>query len=226
MNLREAQPVILDTVLHQLKAYWPEVDEKTIKDALPEAIDAIEKGFYGLPNKRFFDGEQAVFSQYMSVHWMIFLYRLAHAVYKNTGGKAKEADQIYYLNKIMHANDWFYAADLPTHFLCEHPLGSVLGRANYGDHLFVYQGTTVGGNRHRGQLEYPTLGDNVILYANATILGKSLIGNNVIVSADTYLINETIPDNSIVFGKSPDIVIKTKSESEIKQYTQHIWGWR
>ena len=125
----------------------------------------------------------------------------------------------------MHANDWFYAIDLPTHFHCEHPLGSVLGRATYGDYFFVYQGTTVGGNRSKGKLFYPMIGTNVILYANATILGNTNIGNNVVVSADSFLINETIPDNCIVFGKSPNISIKEKSEDEIKEYTQHIWGW-
>ena len=133
---------------------------------------------------------------------------------------------VYYLNKIMHANDWFYAVSLPCHFLCEHPLGSVLGRANYGDYLFVYQGTTVGGNRNKGKLYYPILGDNVILYANATVLGNTHIGNNVVISANSYLINETIPSNCVVFGSSPDIIIKKKSEEEIKTYTDHIWGWR
>lgn len=125
----------------------------------------------------------------------------------------------------MHSNDWFYAVDLPVHFLCEHPLGSVLGRAKYGDFFFIYQGTTVGGNRRNGQLYYPTLGENVILFANSTVLGDTHIGNNVVVSANTYLINEVIPDNCVVFGKSPDIVIKQKTEEEIKQYTRHIWGW-
>ena len=129
------------------------------------------------------------------------------------------------MNKIMHCNDWFYAIDLPVHFHCEHPLGSVLGKAKYGDYLFVYQGTTVGGNRSHGELTYPTIGNNVILFANATVLGNCQIGNNVVVSSGSYLINEIIPDNCIVFGQSPNIVIKEKSESDIKQYTQHIWGW-
>lgn len=65
----------------------------------------------------------------------------------------------------------------------------------------------------------------VCMYANATILGNTIIGNNVIISADTYLINEVIPDNSIVFGKSPNIVIKEKSENEIKDLTSNIWKW-
>lgn len=69
------------------------------------------------------------------------------------------------------------------------------------------------------------LGNNILIYANSTILGNCHIGNNVIISAESYIINETIPDNCIVFGKSPDIVIKNKSEEEIKDMTSFIWKW-
>lgn len=214
---------IEETLLHQLYNFWPDVDEKKILSAVPTALDAIQKNYEGLPNKRLFDGKDVRFVPLMSVQWMNFLYRLSHALYKTGGGTA--ADQVYYLNKIMHSVDWFYAIELPTHFLCEHPLGSVLGRAKYGDYFFVYQGTTVGGNWKNCKLCYPTIGENVILFANATVLGDTKIGNNVIVSADTYLINENIPNNCIVFGRSPSITIKKKTEDEIKQYTRHIWGW-
>lgn len=213
-------------LLKQLGNFWTDIDEKVIDNALPAAIEAVRANFRSLPNTRFFTGVEAVLSPYMSVQWMIFLYRLAHQIYiDNKEATPKEADQIYYLNKIMHSNDWLYAIDLPPHFMCEHPLGSVLGRAEYGDYLFIYQGTTVGGNRTRGVLSYPVLGNNVILYANSTILGDTHIGNNVVISAGTFIINEEIPDNCIVFGKSPNLTIKLKSEEEIKQYTQHIWGW-
>lgn len=213
-------------VLRQLGNYWEDSDERVIEAAIPGGLEAVRKGFEGLPNKRFYDCRGALLSPFISVQWMVFLYRLSHQIYIDSNGAApKEADQIYYLNKIMHANDWFYAVDLPMHFLCEHPLGSVLGRAEYGDYLFVYQGTTVGGNRSNGKLSYPKIGDNVILFANATVLGDAHIGNNVVVSAGTYIINEEIPDNCIVFGKSPNLTIKTRTESEIKKYTKHIWGW-
>ena len=215
---------IEEIVIRQLRNYWPDVDEKKIAAALPQALQMIEDNYRGMPNRRLWDGEEVVFSPYMSVQWMNFLYRLSHVLYLSGGGTA--ADQVYYLNKIMHANDWFYAVDLPVHFHCEHPLGSVLGRASYGDHLFIYQGTTVGGNRSHGKLSYPVLGDNVILFANATVLGDTKIGSNVVISSGTYLLGEEIPDNCIVFGKSPDITIKRKSEDEIKSYTEHIWGWK
>lgn len=211
------------TLLRQLNNYWYEIDNNMIKQAMLQALEVVENNYIGIPDKRFWNGMEVVFSPYMSTQWMNFLYRLSHALYMNGAGIA--ADQVYYLNKIMHSIDWFYAIDLPIHFHCEHPLGSVLGRANYGDYLFVYQGTTVGGNRSRGELQYPTIGNNVVLYANATVLGKCEIGNNVLISSGSYIINEKIPDNCIVFGSSPNITIKRKSEKEIKQYTHHIWGW-
>lgn len=212
------------TVVHQLKSHWLNVDEHAINDAVPKALDAVERNYLEMSNGRFWDGREVVFSPYFSLQWMNFLYRLSRELFLDD--LIDSADQVYYLNKIMHGNDWLYVIDLPVHFHCEHPLGSVLGRAVYGDHLFVYQGTTIGGNRDRGgTLYYPVLGDNVTLFANATVLGDTKIGNNVIISADTYLINEEIPDNCLVFGKSPDIIIRQKTEEEIKEYTRHVWRW-
>ena len=172
---------------------------------------------------RLFQDESMIFNPMHTVTWAIFLYRLSRLLYLN--GDVHEADCVYYLNKIMNSVEWFYQVELPTYFMAEHPLGSVLGKAEYSDYLFVYQGTTVGGNRKENILYYPQIGENVILYANATILGETRIGNNVIVSANSYIINEGIPDNCIVFGQSPHIFIKEKSEMEIKKMTKHIWKW-
>ncbi|MBQ9032174.1 MAG: transferase [Parasporobacterium sp.] len=224
--LRREIDSIKQILFQQLKLYWPETNENIILEALPKTIDVFEEGFKGLPNKRYYNGTDVLFSPYFSVQWMIFLYRLSHEIYlRGVETIPKEADQIYYLNKIMHSNDWFYAINLPTHFLCEHPLGSVLGRAEYGDYLFVYQGTTIGGSRKKEELFYPRIGNNVILFADSAILGNSVIGNNVVVSANTHILNENIPDNSIVFGQSPNLIIKRKCEKEILAYTKHIWGW-
>ena len=75
---------------------------------------------------------------------MIFLYYLSHEIYANTQNTIL-CDKIYYLNKIMNSVDLFYAIELPQKFGAEHPLGSVMGRAKYGDGFFFYQGCTVGG---------------------------------------------------------------------------------
>lgn len=232
--MREIERVkddVFQLVIHQLHSIFIGVDKEIIAQAVPKALQAIEDDFRGLNNSRLNRKDDIVFNTDHTVTWMIFLYRLSHELGTNTVYRADistvpaEADKVYYLNKVLHSNDWYHQVNLPIHFICEHPLGSVLGRAKYGDYLTIYQGITIGGNRNQGKLFYPELGNNVVLYANATVLGDSHIGNNVIISADSYLINETIPDNCIVFGKSPNIQIKVKSEEEIKDMTSHIWKW-
>lgn len=161
-----------------------------------------------------------VFKIEHSVQYSIFLYYLSNELYK---GKDEEmASYVYYLNKVMHSVDWFYAIELPEHFGAEHPLSCVLGRAKYGDYFFVYQGVTVGGNRKDGVLYYPVIGNNVTLYANATVIGNTYIGNNVIISANTYIKDEVIPDNCMVFGQSPNLIIKKKKEEDMLKMN-HIW---
>ena len=210
-------------LLHQLDGYWPDYDREAIADQILPALALMEKNYSAMPSARFWRDGEMVFSPWYSVTWMIFLYRLSHLLSEN--GNAHEADVFYYLNKIMHSIDWFYQVDLPVHFMAEHPLGSVLGRARYSDYLFIYQGTTVGGNRKGNSIDYPTLGSNVVMYANSTVLGDSVIGNNVIISADTFIINGRIPDNCIVFGKSPDLIIKKKTPDEIRDMTSAFWKW-
>lgn len=123
----------------------------------------------------------------------------------------------------MHAIDWFYEIELPIHFLCEHPLGSVLGKAQYGDYFLIYQGITVGGSIKNQILYYPSIGNHVVLFANSSILGKSIIGDNVIISAGTKIVNDTVPSNSIVFGESPNLIIKERQEKEIASMIDAYW---
>lgn len=156
-----------------------------------------------------------------TVSYTIFLYLLSNQLYKD--GFEKDASYIYYLNKIMHSVDWFYAIELPDYFFAEHPLSSVLGRAQYGNYFFFYQGVTVGGNRKEGKLCYPKLGENVVMYSDSKVLGDTKIGDNVVIAANAYVKNVVIPDNSIVFGSSPNLIIKTKTELEMKEMLKAFW---
>lgn len=108
--------------------------------------------------------------------------------------------------------DIYYEVEMPEYFFVEHPLGTVVGRAQIGNGLVLYQGCTIGGNGG----SYPVIGENVFLFSNAKILGKSHIGNNVLVGANTYIKDTDIPDNSLVFGQYPNLVIK-KNHSELIQ---------
>ena len=183
-----------------------------VKESLDRTLRCFEPN-----NNKYYTGNTSI-SVFHSGQYSIYLYYLANTIYKKSGD-TELASKIYYLNKILHSVDWFYAIDLPSYWGVEHPVGSVLGRAKYDDGLFIYQGCTVGGNKKR----YPSLGRNVIMYSNSTILGNCNVGDNVIIATGTTVKDQDIPNNSIVFGKSPNLVIKEKSEETINELIDEIW---
>lgn len=221
MNIENSSHLISNLVIHQLKAYWTDINETDIRSTVPEALRLMDEDFKGINSPRFQVDGISKFNPLMSVHWMIFLYRLSNILYRNGGCSA--ADQVYYLNKIMHSIDWFYAIELPIHFLCEHPLGSVLGKASYGDYLLIYQGTTVGGSIKDSELHYPLFDGNTIMFANSSVLGKSHVGSNVILSAGTKVVNQDVPSNSVVFGESPNLIVKVRDENTMKLKIEEYW---
>lgn len=189
-----------------------------ISPYLEEAVRRTHECLAKSANKYCVSNEDINFSVYHSVQYCIFLYHLSRVAWE-ANGNGIIAEKLYYLNKVLNSVDIFYAVALPKIWGCEHPLGSVMGRASYGDQFFFYQGCTVGGNN--GQ--YPSIGCNVLMYSNSKILGKCHIGDNVIVTANTYIKAQDIPDNCMVFGQSPDLIIKEKTVDAIKQMTSHIW---
>lgn len=210
---------ILSQLLIQLKSHFfiNEEERLKIEDRLEFALAACEENFSHTENKYYWVERNGLktcrFSSYHAVQYMIFLYYLSHDIYMNAN-VGQLCDKIYYLNKIFHSVDLFYAIDLPKHFSAEHPLGAVMGRAKYGDNFFFYQGCTVGGNHGI----YPTIGSNCTMYANSTLLGNSHIGNNVSLGAGCLIKDNDVPDNSIVFGQSPNLIIKSKKNAESSLY--------
>lgn len=200
-------------VAKQLDSFFPVLvgeERALLASCLDMVLAKCEVNFSHADNKYFSTVQDGVrvtrFDPLHSIQWMIFLYYLSHELYLRKSGLC---DRVYYLNKIMHSVDLFYAVNLPDVFCAEHPLGSVMGRAEYGERFFFYQGCTVGGFHCKdGSIVYPTIGENVRMYANASILGNCHIGNDVKIGAGALIKNQDVPDGCIVFGSSPNIIIK------------------
>jgi len=100
-------------------------------------------------------------------------------------------------------------AKIGSHFFIDHGTGVVIGETCIiGNHVTLYQGVTLGAkspldkNRNplRGVKRHPDVEDNVIIYANSTILGgDTVIGKNSIIGGNTW-VTESIPPNSIVYN--------------------------
>ena len=157
----------------------------------------------GFQNK-YFNGEINPFN---SVMYCIYLYW--YAKYLSENGYRQLADKVYYLNKMLNAVDLFYGIDLPDVWGCEHPVGSVIGKAKYKNGFYFFQNCTVGGNTlNNGSTVYPDIGENVCMYSYSRIIGNCSIGNNVVLASGSAIINQDVPDDVIVYGYSPNLIFK------------------
>ncbi|WP_279169642.1 serine O-acetyltransferase [Prevotella denticola] len=89
------------------------------------------------------------------------------------------------------------AAAIGTHFTIDHGTGVVIGATCViGNHVKLYQGVTLGarsfpldkdGKPIKGIPRHPILQDDVIVYANATVLGRVTIGRGCVIGANVWV---------------------------------------
>ena len=111
-------------------------------------------------------------------------------------------------------------ACIGEHFFIDHGTGVVIGETcEIGNWVKLYQGVTLGalsfpkdsgGMLVRGTKRHPTLGDNVVVYANATILGgDTLIGKNSVIGSNVWLVHSVGDDTTVTIEK-PKLVVREK----------------
>ena len=173
---------------------------------MPEVLARLEYCFSNIHRKYYTDARGIpLFNHLNTDQYCTFIYLMANSVWKKNPNSSLPA-KLYALNKLLHGIDLFYSVQLPDIFLFSHPVGSVVGNAQYSNYLVIYQNVTIGSNLS-GQ--YPVIGEGVALYCNAKLIGNCKVGNNVSFAAGTLVIDSDIKDDSIVYGTYPDIKIKS-----------------
>ncbi|MBR4087353.1 MAG: serine acetyltransferase [Clostridia bacterium] len=81
---------------------------------------------------------------------------------------------------------------------------TVNDRAIIGNNCNVHKGITIGQENRGPRRGVPTIGNNVWIGINSTIVGNIHVGNDVLIAPNTF-VNRDIPDHSVVFG-NPCIV--------------------
>ncbi|MCX7876413.1 MAG: serine acetyltransferase [Melioribacteraceae bacterium] len=98
-------------------------------------------------------------------------------------------------------------ATIDSPFFIDHGTGIVIGETTViGKNVKIYQGVTLGAlsvdKKMSEKKRHPTIENDVIIYAQAVILGgDTVIGSNSIIGGNSW-ITESIPSNSIVYHKS------------------------
>lgn len=142
----------------------------------------------------------------------IFLYYLSNTAYR-MNGPPPIAEKAYALNKALHGLDAFYEVELPEVFAVVHPVGTVLGRATYGNSFCAYQNVSVGADLDGN---HPTFGEGVVLYGGSRVIGNVTVGDNCMVSAGTTLLGGEVPSGHVAFGQHPNTNTKPTRHNVIQ----------
>lgn len=159
--------------------------------------------------------EEEAIKFHMGLH-VVAMYREAHELWKQ--GKKEEAMRINYECHSKFGADVHPAAEIGEYFFIDHATGIVIGETTIiGDHVMLYQGVTLGGTTTSKGKRHPTLGNHVVIGANASVLGNITIGNNVRIGAGSVVV-KPVPDNCTVVGVPGKIVkregVSMKNELE------------
>ncbi|MEA2025720.1 MAG: serine O-acetyltransferase [Chloroflexota bacterium] len=178
-----------DDLVSDLLGALPQVHERSLEDA--EAILA------GDPAAESIDEVIAAYPGFLAIS----AHRLAHAVCLMDVPIVPRL-----MAELAHSRsgiDIHPGATIGRSLCIDHGTGIVIGEtAVIGDEVKLYQGVTLGAlsvsKEAAGTKRHPTIGDRVVIYANATVLGgDTTIGSDSIVGGNVFLTGSVPPDSVI-----------------------------
>jgi serine O-acetyltransferase len=163
------------------------------------------------------EGHDEVIFSYPGL-FALTVYRIAHLLH---GQRVPLIPRI--MTEYAHSQtgiDIHPGARIGESFFIDHGTGVVIGETTeIGSRVRIYQGVTLGalslprggtgGLRHRKR--HPTIEDDVVIYAGATILGgDTVIGARSVIGGNVW-ITESVPPDTKVFLKKPELVFRVQS---------------
>lgn len=149
-----------------------------------------------------------------------YVYRLAHRLFE-LGVPLLPRIMTEHVHGITGI-DIHPGASIGEGFVVDHGTGVVVGETvSIGKNVRVYQGVTLGalslpkgcGDRFRGGVKrHPTIEDEVIIYAGATILGGDVvIGARSVIGGNVW-ITESVPPDTTVLAEPPRLTYKAMAD--------------
>ncbi|QQN56436.1 serine acetyltransferase [Anaerococcus obesiensis] len=89
-----------------------------------------------------------------------------------------------------------------------------------GENCNIHKGVTIGQENRGKKKGTPSIGNEVWIGINSTIVGNVRIGNDVLISANSF-VNFDVPDHSIVIGNPGKIIPK---ENATKDYINNKYN--
>jgi serine O-acetyltransferase len=137
--------------------------------------------------------------------WVLFSYRLRHAMERRGKLSRKLSEVIGFWTKLMTGCYISAHCSIGRNFELPHPVGIVIGDGVViKDGVSLYQGVTLGSSSI-GRNAYPTLENNVTVFANAIIIGDVTLGANATIGAGAIVL-KSVPPGATAAGNPARIL--------------------
>jgi serine O-acetyltransferase len=179
-----------------IKSFFAELSN--IKAMLDKDIEGI---FQGDPAAKSY----AEITRAYPGFYAIASHRIAHFLYEKNVEIIPR--MIGELSKSKTGIDIHPGAKIGEYFCIDHGTGVVIGETSIiGSHVKLYQGVTLGAlsiaKQDAAMKRHPTIEDNVVVYAGATILGgKTIVGKNSVIGGNVW-ITKSVPAESKLYYKA------------------------
>ena len=132
----------------------------------------------------------------------VFLFRLSVSC-RNYGWLGRAFSFLFWrLNALFNGCDIRPEADIGPGLSLPHPVGVVIGPIVAGKNFLVHQNVTIGRSQtddeYSGKESRAIIGDNVVIYAGAVIIGAVKIGNAARVGANAVVVSD-VPAGQTAF---------------------------
>ena len=127
----------------------------------------------------------------------LWLHRPAHFLWRH---KFKFlARFLSHINRFLTGIEIHPGARIGRRFFIDHGTGVVIGETTeIGDDVLLYQGVVLGGTTLKKGKRHPTIGNNVVMGAGATVLGAITIGDGAKIGAGSVVVRSVPPGATVV----------------------------
>jgi serine O-acetyltransferase len=137
--------------------------------------------------------------------WALWLHNVAHFLFRLRIPVIPRL--ISQISRILTLIEIHPGAKFGKRCFIDHGVGVVIGEtAVIGNDVTIFQGVTLGGTGAEKGKRHPTVGNGVVIGAEAIILGNIHIGDNARIGAGA-VVTKSVPANSTVVGNPARIVV-------------------
>lgn len=192
----------------QLENFYPDgLTEKYFKGkdvdrAIRQGLERVEYCFRHINMSAYSNDKGETFFSHLHMdQYSAFLYYFMNTLWRNAGNE-NICRKVMSLNRALSGLFVTYKTELPDIYLAYHPMGTVLGEADYSNYLMVLQNVTINTGTVGKTPCTPCLGEGLYMAAGSSIIGAEAVGNWVAVGVNATVYHQKIEDRKLVINRN------------------------